>query len=1845
MTTIKIYPPKQLPSEGVSEPAFNIWREELEVYLEIDNRFQKFLPGGDYQTWEAAESFPNRIRAVKPEDLPENLNTYRKELRQFLTIIAKLIHTDYYNPIIRHSTSLDWIYIRLRQDFNIQYQGVHFLNILDMKWDPTSNTTPIGLYNNYRSMIMGNMGKVGDNVLWQNKILTEDEKLTPSHEDLIFLNVLTILHPKLPAYIKENYAHRMDQTKRLMDFKTEILTKAKQYIEEIEENTHQLSNISLECQDEEDTDPSCNYVQQNNRFRPNRQRYSRPPNQQRFQPQQRPNQQRSDLTPFCRLCQLSSQPRSIFTSHYIGDENCPSMSQKDKQRLKPSSQLNNIQAPEPDIASEYGYEPIPALYTNNQVDIQPNDIINTSDDQTNSNFFSDQHNCNYIKPVPTQTLTTQDSTGKNVHLDLDTGATVSYAKFDTVKKHNFPLKPNSQLSNLADGQTKMPAVGEIDIILYRNNWKVRFHAIVTQNLHCDFVAGNNFFKENEVTQDINNKTITINGKYTVPETNKMLILPTSSNMILKNNSVNVVLPGQEVQYKVPHQDQEVLAVQPCFQNKQEIWPEPQICKVSNGFISVVNKGKDIIAIKNGNSKIQARTLHDSCVQEAKCFSTSIANFSTADENFKKVQINTVGIDKDVVDYIKEINEKYRDVFNEDLSIGYNGHFGTHKCRLNWANDSRPPASKVHNINYDHDSKVLLQQVCDEFTNSGVLGIPQENNVQIQHVSPAFLVRKQRAKNKAKNELTTKDVRLVVNFSKVNEYLINIPTPVTKPKDIFTHLGRWKFVIVMDLFQGFFQNQMHHQDGKWLGISTPFGGLRYMKRSGQGLLGQSEELDEMLSKVLSLEMQSGHVARIADDLYIGGSTPRETADNYDKVLSKLQSANLKVSSEKTKVFLESVDILGWVWKKGGFLSPSPHRISSLKNTTPDDIKCVKDMRSYIGLYKTLMPATPNLTLLLDPFDKVVADKQSKEPVEWDETLKMAFIKAKEAVDSIKTLYLPEPNDQLLLVVDAAKAKPGLGHILYAIKDNKKLPVSFHSNKLSESHAKWHSCELEALAFATAITSEYHILKESRKPVIIAPDSKAVADAANLIKNGKHSSNPRIQALITNVNRIPLIVQLANGKNKLNQCGDHQSRYPSACQTEHCTICNFVNEVSHSTLHPYAINAATPEDVHKILDNKQAWKTVQENSKSCQQAKFLISSGKTPSKQSGKHYSEIRRLASVATLNREDMLIVNSRPNVYSSVTHEQIVIPSTHLPAVLWQLHNSMNHPSKSQLKLQFERTFYSVGLHPELDKLYINCHFCASQMKIPSVVQHHSKCEAKVPGTNFHADVIKRKSQNILIIRDNFSSYTVAKIIKSETHRDLKEGIVDLIIPIKLAGKVTVKVDNATGFKPLLDQKDADLNKLDIDIICTDVLNKNENAVVDRACFELEQELIRIEPDGRQVNNTTIQHAVQILNQKLRRNGKLSAFEIHFNRDSYNGRNLNLNYDSLKDQQLSNRNMHNERHNKGLPNQSINNPLPGDIVVTTNPKSDKHRAKDLFLVTDSNNDKVNIQKLIHPFSQSPSLRSKQYVTEKTRIQVTRSCNRVVHKPSPKHQPEWNPVNLHVDDSSDDDYAVPPVTVEVIQQPNTTLIAPPPTPLASAPDSPLSPDSQVFVTPARLLSRPTVTPPPSRPSITLSPSPTAPVYQQLNSWLQDQRHQAHEQLLEVNTSEKVIHQPTVPPVITVTPPATQNMDKRAQQKEKAKQKIASCFTKQIPQVDGYCTESSAPSTEPSPETSPEPVHFHRNISPPPRPISPIPDNLTWDYEWDYDDYAELQHFSVDANDVFDDPYADVSFLPRSGSSHL
>ena len=147
------------------------------------------------------------------------------------------------------------------------------------------------------------------------------------------------------------------------------------------------------------------------------------------------------------------------------------------------------------------------------------------------------------------------------------------------------------------------------------------------------------------------------------------------------------------------------------------------------------------------------------------------------------------------------------MFSKDLSGGYNGYYGKHVCRLNWASSQQPAARKVPIANYDHDLKGILQEVCDELTAQGVLKIPQDHGINVQSVCPSFLKRKRRAADKAKHLLTKDDCCLIINFPPINNLIKNIPSPMTTVSDIYSQLGKWKHIIVFDLFNAFYQNHI------------------------------------------------------------------------------------------------------------------------------------------------------------------------------------------------------------------------------------------------------------------------------------------------------------------------------------------------------------------------------------------------------------------------------------------------------------------------------------------------------------------------------------------------------------------------------------------------------------------------------------------------------------------------------------------------------------------------------------------------------------------------------------------------------------------------------------------------------------------------------------------------------------------------------------------------------------------------------------------------------------------------------------------------------------------------------
>ena len=125
-----------------------------------------------------------------------------------------------------------------------------------------------------------------------------------------------------------------------------------------------------------------------------------------------------------------------------------------------------------------------------------------------------------------------------------------------------------------------------------------------------------------------------------------------------------------------------------------------------------------------------------------CYTTSLAIIN-ADNPCKPI----IYLDKITSDaarqIISEIHQKYKEVFDKDLKIGYNEFFGKHECRLNWATVQ----------NYNQSLKSLQQELMDELTDQNVLLMPREHDIKVQSVCPSFIQRKQRSKCTPEHLLT------------------------------------------------------------------------------------------------------------------------------------------------------------------------------------------------------------------------------------------------------------------------------------------------------------------------------------------------------------------------------------------------------------------------------------------------------------------------------------------------------------------------------------------------------------------------------------------------------------------------------------------------------------------------------------------------------------------------------------------------------------------------------------------------------------------------------------------------------------------------------------------------------------------------------------------------------------------------------------------------------------------------------------------------------------------------------------------------------------------------------------
>ena len=99
-----------------------------------------------------------------------------------------------------------------------------------------------------------------------------------------------------------------------------------------------------------------------------------------------------------------------------------------------------------------------------------------------------------------------------------------------------------------------------------------------------------------------------------------------------------------------------------------------------------------------------------------------------------------------------------------------------------------------------------------------------------------------------------------------------------------------------------------------------------------------------------------------------------------------------------------------------------------------------------------------------------------------------------------------------------------------------------------------------------------------------------------------------------------------------------------------------------------------------------------------------------------------------------------------------------------------------------------------LDLLY-SCYNCSVKQRLSRInKKQDSKAIVEHLHEYFHADVIKRAGQNIMLLTDHFSSSQTAMLIESEKTVELREGLIILSQAARRPGWIKVVVGNAKGF-------------------------------------------------------------------------------------------------------------------------------------------------------------------------------------------------------------------------------------------------------------------------------------------------------------------------------------------------------------------------------------------------------------------------------------------------------------------
>ena len=310
-----------------------------------------------------------------------------------------------------------------------------------------------------------------------------------------------------------------------------------------------------------------------------------------------------------------------------------------------------------------------------------------------------------------------------------------------------------------------------------------------------------------------------------------------------------------------------------------------------------------------------------------------------------------------------------------------------------------------------------------------------------------------------------DYKLTANIaSKLDVY------PLPKIEELFHALAGGKMFTKLDLSHAYLQLPIAGPSKPLTTINTK--GLFQYNRLPFGIASAPAVFQRTMDTLLK---GLKHVVAYIDDIVVTGATAEEHLQNLTAVLSRLESAGLRLKRDKCQFWMAQVEYYGHLIDKDG-LRPTASKIKAILDApSPSN---VSKLKSFLGLLNYYSQFIHNLSNELSPLYALL---QNDRKWSWGDQEEACFTKAKKLLTSPRLLVHYDPARKLVLSCDASQY--GIGAVLsHRADDRTEKPICFVSRTLSTVEKKYSQLDKEVLRIIFGVT-KFHKYLYGRNCIIV------------------------------------------------------------------------------------------------------------------------------------------------------------------------------------------------------------------------------------------------------------------------------------------------------------------------------------------------------------------------------------------------------------------------------------------------------------------------------------------------------------------------------------------------------------------------------------------------------------------------------------------------------------------------------------------------------------------------------------------------------------------------------------------